>query len=449
VKVLLVSTNVMKRPYPTYPIGLDYVINAISPPHEVKSVDMNELNDEQALAAVLAEYRPHVIGISIRNIDNADATHEESFIGSVTDLIVTVRRHSQGVIVLGGSGFTILPAEFMARLDADFGVIGEGERFPLLLQALERNESAAGIPGVVIGKGPVVFPAPLSVSFRRGALPEHSYRSFYLKRGGMLNLQTKRGCPFTCIYCTYPHIEGTRFRFVEPEEVARTARMLQDAGARYLYLTDATLNGSYEHSLNVALAFKKAGLSIPWGGFFTPTPAPPDYYRILADAGLMHVEFGTESLANSMLRAYRKPFRTEDVSISHRLAVGAGLHVAHYLMLGGPGENESTLQETLAKSDQFEKTVFFVFSGVRIYPHTALYETALQEGQIAHDTNLLESAFYWSSALNHEDVMGRMQERAAARLNWIAGSGPPRMYRMMARLYARGLVGPLWEHLIQ
>lgn len=420
----------------------------ISPSHQVKSVDMNELKDMQTLAAVLADYLPDVIGISIRNIDNADDTHTQTFIGEIGSLIDMIRRHSNGLIVLGGSGFTILPGEFMKRLDADFGVIGEGERFPLFLHALEKHESVSGLPGIVTKRGPVVFPEPLSVSFSRGVIPDHSYRSFYLKRGGMLNLQTKRGCPFHCIYCTYPHIEGKRFRFSEPKEVAQTARMLQDAGAKYLYITDSTFNGSYEHSLEVALAFKKDRISIPWGGFFTPTNPPPDYYQMLADAGLMHVEFGTEALSNSILASYGKPFHIDEVFSSHRLAVAAGVHVAHYLLLGGPGENEATLRETMNNTDELRKAVFFVFGGIRIYPHTVLYDLALEEGQLERNQNLLEPIFYWSPELQRETALDLVKEHAGSRVNWIIGSGSPQMFKVLARLHARGHVGPLWEQLI-
>ncbi|PKN04831.1 MAG: B12-binding domain-containing radical SAM protein, partial [Deltaproteobacteria bacterium HGW-Deltaproteobacteria-9] len=73
-KILLVSTNTVQQPYPTYPLGLDYVMNAISPPHQVSCIDMNEVKETEAIAAVLADYRPDVIGISIRNIDNTDDT---------------------------------------------------------------------------------------------------------------------------------------------------------------------------------------------------------------------------------------------------------------------------------------------------------------------------------------------------------------------------------------
>jgi len=439
----------MTKPYPTYPIGLDYVMNAISPPHQVKAVDMNELKDGNALAGILSQYMPDVTGLSIRNIDNTDESDVKTFIGEIRELIGIIRRHSEGVIVLGGSGFTILPGEFMTRLDADFGVIGEGERFQILLRALERNESVSHLPGIVTRNSPVVVPEPWSRPFTRGSFNDHSYTSFYLKRGGMLNLQTKRGCPFGCIYCTYPHIEGKRFRFADPGETADTAKMLQDAGAKYLYITDSTFNGSYEHSLAVAAAFKSAGISIPWGGFFTPTAPPPDYYCILADAGLKHVEFGTEALSNKMLASYGKPFNIDDVFASHRMAVAAGLHVAHYLMLGGPGENEDTLKETLTNAEGLGKTVFFVFSGVRIYPHTALYALALEEGQIEPHHNLLEPVFYWSPGLRRETAVHLVKKHTGSQTNWVVGSGSQQMFRIIEKLHAHGNTGPLWERLIQ
>jgi radical SAM superfamily enzyme YgiQ (UPF0313 family) len=439
----------MTEPYPVYPIGLDYVMNAISPQHQVKTIDMNEVKDLHVLAGVLSQYLPDLIGLSIRNIDNTDERNVKTFVEEIRTLIVIIRQHSEGLIVLGGSGFTILPGEFMTKLDADFGIIGEGERLQHLLKALERNEPVDDIPGIVTKNTPVMFTQPWTRPFQRGVLPDHSYIPFYLKRGGMLNLQTKRGCPFQCIYCTYPHIEGRHFRFAEPGEVASTARMLQDAGARYLYITDSTFNGSYEHSLEVAAAFKIAGVSIPWGGFFTPTAPPPDYYQILADAGLMHVEFGTEALADMVLTSYGKPFHVEDIFISHRKALAAGLHVAHYLMTGGPGENEDTLRETLTNADRLVKTVFFIFNGIRIYPHTTLYNLAIKEGQLQPNRDLLEPVFYWSPSLPRKTAIDLVKNHIGSRTNWVIGSGSPQMFKIIERLHARGHVGPLWERLIQ
>jgi radical SAM superfamily enzyme YgiQ (UPF0313 family) len=448
--VLLVSTNTMTRPYSVYPLGLDYVIDSIAAGHEVKSVDMNELQGGgQGLASVVEQFRPDVIGISIRNIDNIDEANTETFVDSVRGLVSEIRRCSRAAVVLGGSGFTILPREFMDALGADFGLIGEGERFPLLLKAIEGKSPVQDIPGVIVPGGPAVYPAPLRDLRGLSAIPDNSYRPLYLARGGMLNLQTKRGCPFECVYCTYPLIEGTAFRLMDPAEAARNARMLQDAGAKYIYITDSTVNGSCGHSLEVALEFKKQGVSIPWGGLFAPIAAPGGYYRTLADCGLRHVEFGTEACCDTVLEAYGKPFRVKDVLDTHRQALEAGLHVAHYLMPGGPGETEETLQESLANCDRLEKTVFFLFGGVRIYPNTRLFETALREGQTTADADFLQPSFYWSPGIERDRAVEIIRKHAAGRTNWIIGSGPSGMFRMMERLHAWGNVGPLWERLIR
>jgi radical SAM superfamily enzyme YgiQ (UPF0313 family) len=281
---------------------------------------------------------------------------------------------------LGGSGFTIFPVEFMQALDADYGIVGEGERLSLLLDALEKKTDITNIPGVVTKEKTDIVYEPYDGVINRHFDPVNPHTNFYLAYGGMLNLQTKRGCPFHCSYCTYPHIEGGRMRLYEPREVARNARALQDAGAKYIFITDSAFNASYDHSSQVAKAFIEARVSIPWGGFFVPTVPPAVYFKRLAEAGLTHVEFGTESLSGAVLKNLHKPFQSEDVFVAHQEALDAGMHVAHYFLLGGPGENQETLQTTLTGIDNLSQAVFFFFCGVRIYPHTALYDVAVHEG---------------------------------------------------------------------
>ncbi len=45
VRVLLVSANRMRQPYPVHPIGLDYVAAALEPAHEVRVLDLCPLED--------------------------------------------------------------------------------------------------------------------------------------------------------------------------------------------------------------------------------------------------------------------------------------------------------------------------------------------------------------------------------------------------------------------
>jgi len=448
-KVLLVATNTLKEPYPVYPLGLDYVAAAISENHQVRISDLNSKEGLEGLQAAIKAFSPDVIGLSLRNIDNTDTTDPRGFIGQYRDIVKVIRSQSRARLILGGSGFTIFPSETMQALGADFGIAGEGERLAPLLDAIENNRDIADLPGVISAGGQAGVPEPWGgdISHRLG--PDPVCRQFYLENGGMLNLQTKRGCHFKCIYCTYPRIEGRGLRLTDPDAAARAARNLQESGARYFFITDSVFNADIEHSLTVARAFKKQGVSIPWGAFFTPLKQPADYFEVMADAGLTHVEFGTDALSNEVLKAYRKPFRDKRVFQVHQAAVAAGLYVAHYFLLGGVGEDKHTLMETLDKADTLEKSALFFFCGMRIYPGTELYDIALKEGQVDPEHSILDPVFYRSPGIGPEEIVARLDEKAGGRINWVTGSGGEDTADIIQRLYQRGHTGPMWDYLIR
>ncbi len=448
-KVLLISANTLREPYPVYPLGLDYVAGAIEKSHRVHIVDMNSLGGYNSLAAIIKKSSPDVIGLSLRNIDTTDTTDPRGFIGRYRTIVDVIRRNSDARLILGGSGFTIFPAETMQALDADFGVIGEGERLALLLDAIENRKDVAEIPGVVTPGFPKSLPEPWEGKITRRIDPHPTHLRFYLRNGGMLNLQTKRGCHFKCVYCTYPHIEGHHLRLTDPAETAAAALKLQTSGAKYFFVTDSVFNADLSHSLAVARAFKDSGVSIPWGAFFAPLKQPEDYFRIMVDAGLTHVEFGTDSLSNSVLASYRKPFRDQQIFTIHQAAIDAGLYVAHYFLLGGPGENPQTLNETLARVGSLEKSALFFFCGMRIYPGTELYDIAVNEGQIEKGQSILEPVFYRSPRIDPDQVVSQVRQKAADRINWIIGAGGEDTAKIINRLYQRGHCGPMWEYLIR
>lgn len=448
-KILLVSANHWQSPYPVYPLGLDYVAGALEPAHQVRVADINALQGLAGLAAAAAEFGPDLVGLSLRNIDSTDATDPRGFLKECRQLAEALRRATGAPLVVGGSGFTIFPEALMEYLGADYGIAGEGERLAELACALERRADPAGLPGVVLPGRPCPPPPPLAAAPRRRIAPEGSALSFYLARGGMLNLQTKRGCPFHCVYCTYPRIEGACLRRFDPATVAREARQLQELGARFLFVADSVFNADPDHSRAVAAAMIQEGVSIPWGGFFSPVTPPPGYYRDLARAGLTHVEFGSEALCDPVLAAYGKPFRVEQVRQAHAAALEAGLQVAHYLLLGGPGETAQTLAESLSNIDKLKRTVVFFFCGMRVYPHTALFELAQADGQIPRSGDLLDPVFFRSQAIAPAEIVRRVEAVADGRVNWVVGAGGQRMAQIVRRLHARGHSGPLWEWLIR
>jgi radical SAM superfamily enzyme YgiQ (UPF0313 family) len=446
--VLLISANPITTPYPVYPLGLDYVAGAIAHRHQVKIADIN-LTTVDDLSTLIHTFKPEVVGVSLRNVDNTDIENPQTFIDDHRHLCTQIRQFTKATLVLGGSGFTIFPEEILNELTADFGIIGEGERLLYLLDAIETGTDTSRIPGVITPGTPSRIPPPLDNTIRRTITATDGHHRFYLKHGGMLNLQTKRGCPFRCIYCTYPHIEGRCMRLIPPADVAKTATHLIEAGAKYLFITDSAFNADMGHSTAVAQAFIRSGIRVPWGGFFAPIVPPKGYFERLAKAGLTHVEFGTESLSNRVLKAYGKPFTAENVRTAHQRAVAAGLYVAHYILLGGPGETAETLEETLAVIDTFQQTVIFIFCGMRIYPHTTLYHLACREGQITTDQNLLDPVFYRPPGIDTGRIIDGIHSHAENHGNWIFSDGGDESAAVLSKMYRRGFSGPLWEHLIK
>ncbi len=448
-KVLLVSANTETVPYPVYPIGLDYVAAAVSRTHAVRICDMNLLGDAGELKKAISTFGPDVVGIAIRNIDNTDAADPIAYIGAYRELIAAVRDASRAVIVLGGAGFTMFPKALLTALEADYGIIGEGERLALFLDTLADNRPLRDIPGLIHPGGPESFPPPWDAAVSRRSCAKDGHLGFYLRNGGMLNLQTKRGCLHRCIYCTYPHIEGRRLRLESPATVAETALALERAGARYLFITDSVFNMNTEHNREVANAFRRVGLTIPWGAFFAPGKIPHGYFDDLVKAGMTHVEFGTESLTNRVLNAYRKPFQVDDVMAAHEAALAAGLHIAHYFLLGGPGECASTIDKTLSRIDNLKNSALFLFTGMRVYPHTELYELALEEGQIGAGQDLLEPVYYQSPKIDFSALVSKVKQAAARQTNWVFGAGGQATGAILSKMYEKGYSGPLWEYLIR
>ncbi len=403
-KVLLISANTLTDPYPVYPLGLDYVAKSIEKKHDVRVIDMNYKDHANSLGNIIGNFQPDLIGISIRNIDNTDKVYSTGYIRYYRDFIKTIRSFTDSNIVVGGAGFTIFPEELMSHLEVDYGVIGEGERLILLIDALEKQKDTSNIPGIITPSQKQQYPEPWDKSFQRH-FEKKSFTDFYLNKGGMLNLQTKRGCCFRCIYCTYPSIEGSSLRLIEPDEVAEEAWRLQNAGAKYIFITDSVFNTHASHSLAVAQAIQKKGITIPWGAYFAPLKPPKNYYQKLAEAGLKHVEFGTESLSAYQLKMYCKPFQLDHVFEAHEEALAADVHVAHYFILGGPGESMETINETFSNAEQLKKTVLFFFCGMRIYPNTALYDIAIDEGIINQSESLLEPVFYLSKSLSEDWII--------------------------------------------
>ncbi|MGA3163284.1 MAG: lipid biosynthesis B12-binding/radical SAM protein [Verrucomicrobiota bacterium] len=449
-RILLISTNRYTMPDAVFPLGLAYLNAALRRAgHDTRWVDYNA--DSQPLSVVLAEYRPHFVGISIRNIDDVLIRKRETYFGGLDAITETVRRVNPCPVILGGSGYSIFPERLLHLTGADYGIRGEGEEsFSALISALAHGGDVTVIPGLVYRRGREIVANPRqpwrgTAGLDAADRPAHLV-SYYLKHGGMLNLQTQRGCAHVCCYCTYPVIEGSTHRQRPPEIVAEEMAQLEVLGAKYVFIVDSIFNSSPQHVVETCEAILRRNLKIRWACFLRPQGLTPSLMDIMARAGLAHIEFGSDSLCDSVLEAYGKRFTFDDIRQSSELARQRHVDFCHYLICGGPGETTETLQTSFENSQRLTGAVIMAVVGMRVYPGTALCERALREGRMMADTDLLTPTYYIAPVLTVEEVFARLQQFSARSSNWIIGDPTPAYTRLAEQLRSRGVVGPLWSY---
>jgi radical SAM superfamily enzyme YgiQ (UPF0313 family) len=411
-KLLLVSANQYAVPYPVYPIGLSYLQSYLSsrlPHFEICIFDFN-FHTLESFREFLLSYQPDYTGISFRNIDDVDSTHKTWFLQGYKDIVEVLKKSVNTRIIIGGSAFSIFPKELFKFFQPEFGIHGEGEESLFhLLQCLENKKDFSAIQGLVYRNSSGIQMNPRNHFLRQLDLSfDNNLLDFYWGKSGMLNIQTKRGCPHKCIYCTYPLIEGSNVRTLNADRIVETLSDLYfNKDINYVFFTDSVFNISDHFNIELAEKILKRGLKIKWGAYFSPHRMDKQTLQLYADAGLTHIEFGTESLSDTTLKNYGKHFTVQEVVDVSDLCNELSIYFSHFLILCGYGETEETINEGFENSKRFNNTVFFPYIGMRIYPGTRLQEYAIKEGVIRVDDDLLEPVYYLAQGINYETLKER------------------------------------------
>ena len=453
-RVLLVVANREQFPEPAFPLGALYVAGALEAAGARARVFDAGLHRRPlaALRAELAAFRPAVVGLSLRNADNAAFPCTRTYAGWYERLAREVAAHASGArLVAGGPAFSIFPRELLRLLGADAGVIGDGEAAATSLCGGAGGGGIAGLPSGL---------SELPLADLAGVRLPADLRGVFAGAGSYatVGVQTARGCPNRCIYCTYPRLEGASLRRRPPEAVADEVERLQrELGARELFVVDSSFNADEEHAAAVCEALIRRRppgspiRALSFSCYLQPRIRDRAFFGLLAAAGCTAVDFGTDSAAAALLPGLGKAFTVDDLFVATRGAQRAGLDVCHSLLFGGPGETPGTVAETIRVMDELAPTAVVAMAGLRVYPGTALAVLARDAGLVGERDSLLTPCFYAAGVAAGDPRTHRLfeQERTAAAgrrswflpgaRDWSAAWGP----RLLRRL---GKPGPLWRN---
>lgn len=199
---------------------LDLLMVAASVPlHTSMILDMR-LEPDIAFETTLERFQPDVVGL----------TGYSAEAWAAKDLCRRAKRVWPEVpVVMGGYHATMATEDVMAEPAVDFAVIGEGEEtFPDLVAAIERGGGFAEVAGIAYrqgdewvrtGRRPLV--ADLNgLPFPDWSLVARYQHEYYLNVMGVTgSVETSRGCPFDCSFCSVWVFNNRRYRVKSPERV--------------------------------------------------------------------------------------------------------------------------------------------------------------------------------------------------------------------------------------
>jgi radical SAM superfamily enzyme YgiQ (UPF0313 family) len=381
---------------------------------------LTEKDPRDAVMRAVKGFQPEAIGISVRNIDNQKMIGVRFLLDQALDAVKYCRDASSAPIILGGAGFSILPQPILDYLKDDIGVQGEGEIvFPELLKRLKNHESIDELPGVFQrGK-----PAPIRRSYSKDLdsyilpAPSAFAKTLYGAKDAPVPIQTRRGCPLSCIYCSTPLIEGRQLRWRTPESVISWMIPWIKQGFNKFYFVDNTFNLPPSYAINLCSKIIAANLKISWHCILFPGGLDAKLIELLARAGCTEASLGFESGSPAILSRMKKQFSLDEVRKASGLLKQYGIRRMGFLLLGGPGETKVTVEESISFAESLQLDSIKLSAGIRIYPKTDVAAQAMHEGIITLESDLLFPHFYIAKGLE-EWLPEKIAEQASRHPEW-------------------------------
>lgn len=239
------------------PLGLEMIGAALARKHEVQLLDMR-LSNMKELVGRIEDFKPHACGISSTfTVDyNQSIRIAEVIKGINPDIFVFV----------GGHHPSLQPEDFhLPSIDAI--VVGEGEiTVEEMADCLEEGGDLKKVAGLVINHPDGQLRTPRREPMRnldRLPLParhliEHNWRHYRLtSRQPVSSVETARGCPYRCKFCSVWVFYGGKVRLKSPERVIQE---IEGTRSENIFFTDDNFFSNVARAKRIAQLLKERGI---------------------------------------------------------------------------------------------------------------------------------------------------------------------------------------------
>jgi anaerobic magnesium-protoporphyrin IX monomethyl ester cyclase len=371
--------------------------------------------EEQPLAAFLAEFRPHLVGITANTPQVKQAWRTTAAIKQEMDIPV----------VLGGPHVSVvsedLDFESLHQPGVDMIVRGEGEgpwiAISDLTDAFLRDQPAFSASALMSPEGDL-FSQVEGISYRTtdgqlhrnpdapvisdlDSLPWPAYRYFKMERYTNLqpatdavpgsrsfSIMTSRGCPYRCTFCSQS-IMPIKWRARAAENVIEEWRhLVRELGALEIGVLDdsANIRKNRLHELADLLVAEQLN-HVPWifVNGIRANLADLDLLVKLRKAGLKRTAFGVETGDEQMIIKIDKHIDHDTIRQAFKNAKAAGIETIGFFIIGLPGDTRESMQKTIDFAIELDPMIAN-FSMMTPYPGTVVYEQVKHGGRfLVHD----------------------------------------------------------------
>lgn len=450
------------------PIGLDYLAASLEAQGcEVRLLDLTWAED--AAAAMASHFRGQedaLVGFTLRNVDDCYLASRYSCLPHAKRIISLLRNHIAAPIVLGGCGFSSIPAPLLLELEADYGIAGDGEEaLPQLALALSKGETALSVPGLLWRTdGKVAFNPPAPVDMNSLPLEQRSFidNARYWREGGQGGFESKRGCDRRCIYCSDPVAKGCQIRLRDPRKVAQEVANLAAQGVVHLHTCDPEFSHPHNHALAVCDAFIERRLKerVQWWAYCAPAEFDADLAEKMKRAGCAGINFGVDNGCDEQLARLGRDHRVADLERVARLCHDLDIVFLFDLLLGAPGETAETLRQTIDLMKKLDPSRVGISAGVRVHPGTPLAAQVIHGplseqpgliGALEDNEGLTEPVFYVAPEVGPDisacvvDLVAGDQRFFCPDLNLQEADYNYRENRLLVEAVRNGHRGAYWD----
>ncbi|MCX7727299.1 MAG: B12-binding domain-containing radical SAM protein [Chitinispirillaceae bacterium] len=263
-------------------------------------------------------------------------------------------------VIWVGPFVTALHLDEIKRDCVDYILRGEWDYSVLeLVQAIEKPTPLENILGLTWKneKGEVFVNPPRPPIENLDELPVAAYdlldlSKFYesvFVRFPAATMITSRGCPFNCIYCSYPQtIYGHKFRAMSPPRVLKEIKYLvEKCGAKEIRIDDDTFNIDGKRVIEICKLIVDAKLDFVFSAQCRAQLMTEEQAYWLKKAGCRMVLYGVESGNDEVLKKIRKKTTKDEIRRGVKIAKKYGIDVLNCVMLGFFWDTKETVEETI------------------------------------------------------------------------------------------------------